>query len=663
MSAAEPNAFDDIPAPPEPIRFDVSDLDPDGDPRVDLDAYVNARWRAANPVPPDRSCWDAFAILSERTLAIEAQIARECAAMDAPPGSAERIVGDFWASAQSAADGIEALEPELAAIRALDSDAAIAAWLRDRHARGLGLVFRLDVEPDFADPAHALAYVSPAGLGLPDRDDYFDATSHGIARRRAYLAYVQATLEIVGDHAAATLAEDVLALEARLAEATPPRRELARDVERRYRPTTIDAADTRTPHFRWSAFFREIGIEPPATFSLAEPAFFAAMDRALRDVPPPVWRAYLAHHAIDFAAPHLGGDLADAHHVFHGETLRGQRIAPPRWKRVLATIDAEAGDAMGRLYVERCFAPESKRALAALCETLREAFAQRIERLDWMSAPTRAAAVRKLAALRFDVGYPEQWRDFSPLRTTPRSLFANVVAARDFAQQDRVARIGRPIDPARWPMPPQTINARYDPQRNAVIFPAALLAPPFFDPDADAAINFGGIGAVIAHEMTHAFDDQGSRFGADGRFENWWTPEDRARFDALAERMIARFDTFAAGDDDVVDGRLTLGENIADFGGLAIAYDALQHHTAGIDDLHRDGYTRTQRFFFAWATLWRQSLTLSETYFRARHDAHAPAALRANAAAINLDEYTKALGCTSGDNPMLAKPCDRIVIW
>jgi len=650
MSASTP-AFDEIPPPPEPIRFDVSDLDPDGDPRVDLDAYVNARWRAANPVPPDRSCWDAFAILSERTLAIEAQIARECAASDAPRGSAERIVSDFWTSGHVEANGFASLEPELTEIRALDSASAIAAWLRARHARGLGLVFRLDVEPDFADPAQALAYASPAGLGLPDRDDYFDASSHGIARRRAYVAYIQTTLEIAGDHGAAALADDVLALETALAEATPPRRELARDIERRYRPIAIDDADNFTPHFRWSAFFREIGVEPTTRFSLAEPAFFAAMDRALTDVPLPIWRAYFAHHAIDAASPYLGGEFAVAHHAFHCETLRGQRVATPRWKRVLATIDAEVGEAMGRLYVERCFAPASKRELASLCESLRDAFAQRLDRLDWMSATTRAAAHRKLAAMRFDVGYPDRWRDFSALHTTPHSLYANVVAARHLAQQDNVARIGRPIDATRWPIPPQTINARYDPQRNAVIFPAALLAPPFFDPDADAALNFGGIGAVIAHEMTHAFDDQGSRFGADGRFENWWTPEDRARFDALADRMIARFDTFADGDEDVVDSRLTLGENIADFGGVAIAHDALMRNATD-----GDATALAQRFFFAWATLWRQNLTLGETYFRAHHDSHAPATLRANAAASDASGFAEAFGIADGSPA-------RVGIW
>jgi putative endopeptidase len=647
--SASPPSFDEIPPPPEPIRFDISDLDPAGDPRVDLDAYVNARWRTANPVPPDRSCWDAFAILSERTLAIEAQIAHECAASDAPPGSAERIVGDFWMSGHASGNGVEVLEPDLARIRALDSAESIAEWLRDRHARGLGLLFRLDVEPDFADPAHALAYVSPARLGLPDRDDYFDASSHGIARRRAYLAYVQTTLELAGDHAAATLADDVLALEIRLAEATPPTRDVARDIERRYRPIAIEVADGRTPHFRWSAFFRDLGIEPPTQFSLAEPAFFVAVDNALRDVPTPVWRAYLAHHAIDFAAPYLGAQLAEGHHAFHRATLRGQRVAAPRWKRVLATIDAEAGDAMGRLYVERCFTLESKRALGGLCESLREAFAQRLERVEWMSATTRAAAHRKLAALRFELGSPDHWRDVSGLRTTPRSLYGNVVAAHEFAQHDRVARIGRSSDPTRWPFPPQTINARYDPQRNTVFFPAALLAPPFFDPDADIALNLGGIGAVIAHEMTHAFDDQGSRFGADGRFENWWAAEDRARFDALAERMVSRFDGFAASDDDIVDGRLTLGENIADFGGLAIAFDALRR-AGSVDE------RSAQQFFFAWATLWRQNLTLGETYHRARHDTHAPATQRANAAAADIAGFADAFGVSTS-------PSTRAGIW
>ena len=649
-------------APIEPIRFDVRDLDPDADPRIDLDAFVNARWRASHPVPADRSCWDAFTILAERSLALQAEIAAAAAASDARSGSAERIVGDFWSSANASACDIEAIAPELARIEQLDSPTAIAAYLRDRHARGLGVVFRVDVAPDFANPATSIAFVAPAGIGLPDRDDYFDATSHGIARRRAYLAHVQATLEIAGSAQVAAFAEDVLALETRLAEGMASRRELARDIAQRYRPIDIDAADRATPHFRWSTFFRELGIEPPERISMAMPAFFAAMNDALATVPVAIWRAYLVHHTADDAARYVGGNLAAQHHVFHGEMLRGQRIATPRWKRVLETIDAEIGEAMGELYVARSFEPAAKGQVAALCEALRAALRTRLRRVPWMGARTREAALCKLEALRFKLGYPERWRDWSGLRTNPNSLYANVAAARCFNQQERVARIGRPVDRARWPMPPQTVNAGYDPQSNEIVFPAALLAPPFFDANADAALNLGGVGAVIAHEMIHAFDDQGSRFGADGRFENWWTAEDRTRFDALAARMSGRFDKFASGGGDRVDGRLTLGENIADFGGLAVAFDALASVTAGTRDPLIDGYTQPQRFFLSWAALWRQNLTLGEASFRIRHDTHAPAGLRANAAPSDLAAYAEAFSTGPGD-PMYVEPADRVGIW
>jgi putative endopeptidase len=648
------------PEPIEPVRFDVRDLDPDGDPRVDLDAFVNARWRARNPVPADRSCWDTFAILTERTLAIEAAIAEAAASSSARIGTAERIVGDFWTSGMHAEPDEAPLRAELARIERLDSAEAIATYIRDRHARGVGVVFRLDVEPDFDAPDETIAYVSQGGLGLPDRDDYFDTSSHGIARRRAYLAHVVAMLELGGGDPA--LVEDVLAFETTLAAASTPRQELARDIAARYRPVDIEAADRAAPHFPWSAFFRSLGIEPPARFSLAMPAFHAAVDALLASTPPAVWRAYLAFHAIDAAAPFLGHEFERQHHDFHRRTLRGQKSPAPRWRRVVEAIDAHAGEAMGRLYVARHFPAEAKRQVEAIAENLRAAMRTRLESIEWMSEATCRAALRKLSALRFRIGHPERWRDLSALVTDPRSFHANVLAARQFEQRDRVARIGRRPDRTRWPMPPQTVNARYEPQRNEVVFPAAMLAPPFFDPDADAALNYGGIGAVIAHELTHAFDDQGSRFGAGGRFENWWTGEDRSRFDALADRMRAHFDAMTTSGGERIDGRLTLGENIADFGGLAVAYDALARASARTRDPMIDGYTQAQRFFFGWATIWRQNLTLGEASFRLRHDRHAPASVRANAAAANLDGYARAFGCMR-DEPMHVESLDRIAIW
>jgi putative endopeptidase len=317
---------------------------------------------------------------------------------------------------------------------------------------------------------------------------------------------------------------------------------------------------------------------------------------------------------------------------------------------------------MGELYVARCFALESKRAVRAIAEELRSALRVRLENLDWMGDTTRRAALRKLSALNFKIGYPDRRRDWSDLATNTHSLYANVQAARRFEQRERVARIGQPVDRSLWSMPAQRVNAGYDPQRNEVVFPAAILAPPFFDPEADVSLNYGGIGAVIAHEMIHAFDDQGSRFDADGRLENWWTADDRARFDALAARMIERFDMQTAGGSDRVDGRLTLGENIADFGGLAVACDALRNVSAGVADPLLDGYTQTQRFFLNWAVLWRQNLTLGESYFRISNDTHAPAGVRANSAAANLAAYADAFACRP-DDPMGVAANERINIW
>ncbi len=649
---------------PEPIRFDVRDLDPAADPRNDLDAFVNARWRAAHPVPADRSCWDGFAILTERALRAQAAIAAEAAQADAPLGTPERIVGDFWLSGLrvSTDAGLDLLRDELARVDRLDTPEAIAAYVRDRHARGIGVLFHFDAEPDFAAPDRTIACITQGGLGLPDRDDYFDTSPRGMARRRAYLAHIEAMLELCETPRASTLADDVLAFETELAAASISRRTLARDIGARFRAVSIDTADRADPCFSWRRFFQTLDIRPPRRFSLAMPAFHAAVEDALHKTSAPVWRAYLRFHTTNDAAPFLGDAFAAAYHRFHGETLRGQQTLAARWKRTLDAINANVGEVMGRLFVARCFDSASKRHVERIAESLRAALRTRLENNPWMGEQTRRAGLAKLSALTFKIGYPERWRDTSALVTDRSSLYANVLAARRFDLQQRIARIDRQTDRSLWPMPPQCVNAGYDPQRNEIIFPAAILAPPFFDPDADAPLNYGGIGAVIAHEMIHGYDDQGSRFGAEGRFEDWWAPEDRARFDTLTARMIARFEHLL-DDGDPIDGRLTLGENVADFGGLAVACDALREacRYAGADPMI-DGYSRAQRFYFAWAMLWRQNLTLGEARFRLQHDPHAPASARANAAPANLAEYAQAFRCKPGDQ-MCVEAADRIDIW
>ena len=673
-----------IGAPTPPVRFDAAGFDHTTSPRTDLEAFVNARWRATHPVPPDRSSWDCFSILAERSLQIGAEMALDAAYCSADAGHAQRVVGDFWRSGMDAAAihalGLEPLREELARIDAIDTHATIASYLADRHARGDGLLFGFEVAPDFDDPHASMAYIVQAGLGLPERDCYFDATPRGEGQRQAYRTHIATMLTLAGapSAAAAEQARAVLAFEIRLASASLSRRTLARDLGLKYRRISLHEADRQHPMFAWSAFFAAQGIAPPAHFSLAMPAFHATWNAMLRELPIAAWQAYLRFHTLDAAAVYLDDATAAAHHRFHGEFLRGQPAPGPRWKRVLRAIDANIGEAMGQLYVARTFPAASRQAVEQLAEQLRAALQARIERLDWMSAPTRAEALRKLAAMRVKIGGPAHWRDWSRLATTTDGWYANILAARAHQQRWMLARLGQPVDRSAWPLLPQTVNAGYDPQRNEIVFPAAILQPPFFAADADAALNFGGIGAVIAHEMTHAFDDQGSRFDADGRFANWWSALDRGCFEAAAQRLVDQFGSLPAGAGAAataaagsehgqpasVDGRLTLGENIADFGGLAIANDALQAQLAAADepDPMHDGYSQTQRFFLNWAVIWRQNLTPDERRLRLRTDPHAPAALRANAAAANLTAYAAAFGCGPGDR-MWRAPADRIGLW
>lgn len=657
-------------APIPLVRFDVADLDHTTTPTRDLDAFVNARWRATHPIPADRSCWDCFTILSERALQAQAEVAIEAASlMNDEATATERIVGDFWRSGmdESAVNalGIQPLREEFARIDALNSASAIANYLAERHARGWGVLFRFEVIPDFEDPTANIASISQGGLGLPDRDAYFDVTARGAATLAAYRAHVAAMLALaeVPESATPALANAVVGFETRLASASLSRQTLAADISQRYRRVTVDEADRQHPMFPWSQFLAAQGIAPPPCFSLPMPAFHAAVDVMLREVPLSIWQAYLRFHTIDSAAVYLDDTTATMHHRFHTGCLRGQPAMTPRWKRVLYAINTHIGEAMGQHYVARAFPSEAKDAAEGLMERLRTAMRGRITRLDWMGPATRAHALLKLSGMRTKIGGPSHWREWSGLPTSPQGWYANVLAARAWNHRWMLARLNQPVDQAAWPMLPQTVNAGYDPQRNEIVFPAAILQPPFFDPDADDALNFGGIGAVMAHEMTHAFDDQGSRFGAQGRFENWWDKADRLRFEAIARRLIAQIERLGSGVDPV-DAHLTLGENMADFVGLAIAADALHDKLAAeaTPDPMCDGYSQSQRFFLNWAVIWRQNLTSEEYLRRLRTDTHAPAQLRVNAAAANLHAFAAAFGCAPGDNLWRA-PHDRVELW
>ena len=644
--------------------FTAADLDASKDACTDFGGYVNDKWLAANEIPSDRTSWGAFSILDERSVAVQHQLAEQAAAMKNATG-VEKIVGDFWASGMDEARidslGITPLKADLDAIDALQDKDAIADYIRSTAARGENVLFGFGPEADFKNSSMNMAYAMQGGLGLPDTTYYTDAGKAD--KLKAYQAHVAKVLELSGVAAAdaARQAEDVVKFETRLAKASKSSVELSRNVSLYYNPVSVADADKLTPNFSWSAFFNAQGITAPETFSLAIPTFHQEVSKMLGDTDPAAWRAYLRFHTVDGASPYLSSDFVQENYAFYGKELNGQKELKARWKRVLGTIEGEAGDAFGQMYVKVAFSPEAKAKMEGLVKNLAAALKERIENLSWMSAETKAKAIAKWETFTPKIGYPDKWRDWSGLSTTHDDYLGNVRAATAFNYKWALGKIGQPVDKTEWGMTPQTVNAYYNPMQNEIVFPAAILQPPFFDPNADDALNYGGIGAVIGHEMTHGYDDQGAQFGPTGNFEDWWTAADKSSFQSLTGKLINQFNEYKVGGQNV-NGELTLGENIADLGGLATAYDALQKASAGKQDPMVEGYSRDQRFFFNWATVWRTKYTPENLKVRLATDPHAPAQFRAMGAPSNLPTFAAAFQCKAGA-PMVREGGKQVVIW
>jgi len=650
---------------PKTLRFSVDDLDPSKDPCVDFNGYVNAKWLAANPIPGDRSSWGPAAMLAERSLAVQHQIAEQAAADPAATGI-EKIVGDFWATgmdeAKVNAQGIEPLAGRLAEIDAIADADGLVAYLRATAARGDNVLFGFGPEADFQNSKMNIAYATQGGLGLPDKGYYFDADKKD--KLDAYQAHVAKVLELAGatPEAAAEQAKSVIAFETRLAKASRSREEISRDVSLYYNPVSPADADALTPRFAWTAFFESQGLAQPEMFSLAMPDFHKEVDAMIGDEPIESWRAYLRFHNVDQAAPFLSEPFVTENYEFYGKTMRGQQEIQARWKRVLRSIEQGAGEAMGQLYVQVAFPPESKARMEALVANLGTALKARIEKLDWMTDETKQKALEKLATFTPKIGYPDKWRDYSGLATSRDSYIGNVFAANEFEYKWQLGKVGKPVDRTEWGMTPQTVNAYYNPLQNEIVFPAAILQPPYFDPEADEVMNYGAIGAVIGHEMTHGYDDQGSRFGADGNFANWWSEADAKGFADRTGKLVKQFDEYEALPGLKVNGKLTLGENIADLGGLATTYDAMKAATAGTPDPMTDGMTRDQRFFISYGTAWRSQMTDDILKVLVASNPHAPPQFRAVGAPSNLPAFAAAFSCQPGQE-MARTGEDQVVIW
>jgi putative endopeptidase len=646
-------------------RFEIGDLDTSKNACADFGGYVNGKWQAANDIPGDRSSWGAFDMLDERSIAVQRQLAQQAAA-DANAEGVEKIVGDFWSTgmdeAKIDAQGIAPLKDRLAAIDALTDKGTVADYLRTSAAKGENVLFGFGSSPDFKDSTMNMAYASQGGLGLPDRGYYFDKDKKD--KLDAYQAHIAKVLELSGVPAAdaATQAKAVIAFETRLAKVSKSREEMQRDVSIYYNPVTLADADKLTPNFSWTTFFESQGVAAPAKFSLAMPAFHEEVSRMLADVPVGDWKAYLRFHSVDEASPYLSEAFVQENYDFYNKTMRGQKEQKERGKRVLRAIDGNVGEALGQMYVKVAFPAESKARMEALVQNLRTALKARIEKLDWMSPETKAKAIEKWAAFTPKIGYPDKWRDWTGLATSRDSYIGNVLAANEFNYKWDLGKIGKPVDRTEWGMSPQTVNAYYNPMQNEVVFPAAILQPPFFDPKADDAANYGGIGAVIGHEMTHGYDDQGSRFGPSGNFENWWTAADAKGFASRTDKLVNQFSSYQAAPGLMVNGKLTLGENIADLGGLATAYDAMRQATAGTPDPMTDGLSRDQHFFINWATVWRSKYTPDYLKVIVNSNEHAPADFRAIGAPSNLPAFAAAFKCKAGD-AMVRATDKQVVIW
>ena len=657
-------------AMPPSAGFRNSDLDPSKNPCTNLADYVNSRWLAANPVPSDKTSWGSFEMLNERSLAASRHLV-EAAAANPNASGVEKLVGDLYASgmdeAAIEAAGVTPIRPMLDRIDTLKTPADIAAYLREEFAAGRGDVFSFGAEADFKDSSHKIGYVNQDGLSLPEKAYYLEDGANGKYKtiRAAYVAHVARQLQNAGIPAADAQkqAEDVLAFETRLARASLSPIEL-RDPNNQYHFVSMADADKASPNFPWSAFFSANGVQASG-FSLSQPKFFDEFNRMLVDVPAAQWQAYLRAHMIDGMAPMLSSKFADERFSFFSRTLRGQQQQKPRWKRVLDGVEGSVGEALGQLYVREYFPAESKAQMEALVQNLRLALKARLENLEWMSPETRKKAMEKWASFTPKIGYPDHWRSWDGLATSRGSYIGNVLAAARFNHAWDMAKIGKPVDRSEWGMTPQTVNAYYNPLMNEIVFPAAILQPPFFDPKADPALNYGGIGAVIGHEMMHGYDDQGSQFDAQGNFHNWWTPGDQERFAARTARLVKQFDDYVSIDGLHVKGQLTLGENIADLGGLNVSWDAYQKalRDAGRSgDEMIDGHSENQRFFFNWATVWRRNLTPDELRVRLNTDPHAPANFRAIGAPSNMAAFAQAFSCKAGD-PMVRSGDAKVVIW
>ncbi|HUR40066.1 MAG TPA: M13-type metalloendopeptidase [Verrucomicrobiae bacterium] len=645
--------------------IELANFDKSVRPQDDLFRHVNGNWLKTTEIPADKARYGSFTKLRDDSEARLRTIIEESAAKpNKKAGSDEQKVGDLYASFMDEAKleelGIKPLEAELARIDALKGKQEIAALLARFARMNVGTPINGYVNQDDKDPTQYIFYVLQSGLGLPDRDYYLLPDAKFKEARVAYEAHVARTLELAGDKAAANSAKAVMALETAMAKSHWSRVD-SRDADKTYNKFELAKINELTPGFDFAAALKELGVTNGAVI-VSQPSAYTGFAEQVKAQSLDTWKAYLRFQLLRSASPYLSKAFVDENFAFYGKTLRGVQELRPRWKRAVAAVEGSLGESLGKIYVERHFPPEAKRRMDALVANLVKAYEQSIKSLDWMSEETKKQALVKLARFTPKIGYPNKWRDYSSLSIVNGDLLGNLMRAAEAEHVYHLSKLGKPIDRDEWFMTPQTVNAYYNANLNEIVFPAAILQPPFFNLDAEDAVNYGGIGAVIGHEIGHGFDDQGSKYDGDGRLQSWWTDEDRRKFEERTKALIGQYDQFEPLPGQKVNGALTIGENIGDLGGATIAHLAYKLSLNGKPAPVLDGYTGDQRFFIGFAQVWRDKMRDQAQLENLKTDPHSPPEFRCNGTVVNVPEFYVAFDVKEGDKLFLA-PEKRVKIW
>ncbi len=632
----------------------------------DFYEHFTAGWQRNNPMKPEYSRYGAFDMLRESNELRIKELFAELEKKKVEEGSVEQKIADLYRmgldSTRLNAEGAQPLREALDVIEGVDSRRALSTLIGRMHCTSGNPFFYAMVSADEMNTSANVLYLGQAGLGLGDRDYYFDESGEDI--RKAYVDYIRKVMALAGysEEECVRIAENVMTIENALAGAHYTNVEL-RNPHKNYKRTTLSSLKRTYPNIDWEAYSAAMCFYMPEELVVSQQPALAKADELIGKAPLRTIKDYLLFHEVRSAAPYLSDDFSAANFDFYGRTLSGQQEQRPRWKRSLGTANSLLSEAVGELYVAKFFPAEYKDKMLAIVGNLQVALSQHINALEWMSDATKVKAQEKLATFTVKIGYPDKWKDYSSLEIVPsQSYLANIKAANEWYTADNLADLNKPVDRAKWFMSPQTVNAYYNPTTNEICFPAAILQPPFFNPEADDAVNYGAIGVVIGHEMTHGFDDQGRQYDKDGNLRDWWTKADAEAFDQKAQKLVAQFDAIEVNEEGLhANGAFTLGENIADQGGLRVAYTALQNALGGVEPEKIDGYTAAQRFYISYATLWAQNIRPEEVIRLTKVDPHSLGKWRVNGTIPNIAEWYEAFGITDG--AMYRPAEERVVIW